>query len=105
MALVDTGARRSCVTEALAQRAGLQRIGRVEVWNIKRPESHWTYLFNVAIWPDAVAGDPPSPFDIEAEIKGIDVANHSYFDMLMGMDIISQGRLLIDRDGTFELEF
>lgn len=26
-------------------------------------------------------------------------------DMLIGMDIISQGRLLLERDGSFEMAF
>lgn len=34
-ALVDTGARRTCVTERVVQAIGLKRKGRAEIWNIQ----------------------------------------------------------------------
>lgn len=105
MALVDTGARRTCVTERVVQDIGLQRIGQAEVWNVKRPERHWTYLFHVGIWPFSEDGSPLPIFGIGEEIEGIDVGNHPYFDVLLGMDIISQGTLLVERGKTFELRF
>lgn len=104
-ALVDTGARRTCVTEEVAQALNMRRIGEVEVWNVKRPERHWTYLFNVAIWPDSDDGRPLPPYGIGDEIEGIDVGNHPYFDVLLGMDIISRGRLLIEPSGQFSMSF
>ena len=105
-ALVDTGARRTCVTERVVQAIGLKRKGRAEIWNIKRSESHWTYLFHVAIWPDPVDAFTPScPFGIGPEIEGIDVGNNYFFDVLLGMDIISQGSLHLERDGSFVMAF
>ena len=104
-ALVDTGARRTCVTEAVVQKLDLRRRGRVEIWNIKRPELHWTYLFYLGIWPDTDDGSPPTPFGIGSEIEGIDVGNNHFFDVLLGMDIISQGSLNLDRSGHFEMAF
>jgi hypothetical protein len=104
-ALVDTGARRTCITEKIAQDLGMRRIGEVEVWNVKRPERHWTYLFHVAIWPESAEGLPLPPYGIGDEIEGIDVGNHPYFDVLLGMDIISQGRFLIEPNRRFSLAF
>ena len=105
MALVDTGARRTCVAETVAQRLNMRRVGRVEVWNVKRPELHWTYLFQVGIWPDPIAGTPSGFFGIGEPIEGIDVGNHPFFDVLLGMDIISQGKFVIEKDGEFSLDF
>ena len=103
---MDTGALRTCVTERVVQAVGLRRKGRAEIWNIKRPEMHWTYLFHVGIWPDSADDFTPSAiFGIGPEIEGIDVGNNRFFDVLLGMDIISQGYLHLERDGTFEMGF
>ena len=106
VALVDTGALRTCVTEKVVQQLSLRRRGRADIWNVKRPETHWTYLFHVGIWPDTEDPyDPPAIFGIGREIEGIDVGNHPYFDVLLGMYIIGQGSLRLDLDGSFELAF
>lgn len=104
-ALVDTGARRTCITERIAQDLNMRRIGQASVWNIKREERHWTYLFHVAVWPDSSDGSPSPPYGIGEEIEGIDVGNHPYFDVLLGMDIISRGRLVVEPTGHFSLTF
>ena len=105
-ALVDTGARRTCVTESIVHKVGLKRKGRAEIWNIKRPETHWTYLFHVAIWPNSDDPQVPSaPFGIGPEIEGIDVGNNHFFDVLLGMDIISLGSFQLNMDGTFKFTF
>lgn len=67
---------------------------------------HFTYLFHVAIWPDQHDGSEPSaPFGIGDEIEGIDVGDNRFFDVLLGMDILSQGSLHLERNGEFELTF
>ncbi|MFN3387377.1 MAG: hypothetical protein ACK40O_00465 [Allosphingosinicella sp.] len=105
-ALVDTGALRTCVTERVVQALALKRRGRIEIWNIKRPEQHWTYLFHVGIWPEPLEpNEPASIFGIGSEVEGIDVGDNRFFDVLLGMDIISQGSLHLKLDGTFEIAF
>lgn len=49
IALIDTGALRTCVSQNVVQRLGLERQGRIEIGNVKRTELHWTYLFYVGI--------------------------------------------------------
>ena len=44
-------------------------------------------------------------FGIGDEIEGIDIGNHPYFDVLLGMDIITRGSLKLALDSTFELAF
>lgn len=107
MALVDTGARRTCVSQNVVQQVGLQRCGRVDVWNIKRSETHWTYLFNLAFLPthdDAGELSVQSWFGYDAEIEGIDVGNHPYFDVLIGMDVLSKFDFCIFRSGAFQIQ-
>jgi len=70
----------------------LQRIGQVDVWNVKRPERHWTYLFHVGIWPEHDDGSPSPIFGIGDEIEGIDVGNHPYFDVLLGSGPVDQSQ-------------
>lgn len=105
LALVDTGALRTCIGERVVQELGLKRKSRAQIWNVKRSEPHWTYLFHVGIWPDTENGAPSAIFGIGREIEGIDVGNHPYFDVLLGMDIIRQGSLCLELDGSFELAF
>jgi len=103
-ALVDTGALRTCVTQNVVDRLQLVRWGRMPVGNVKRTEMHWTYMFRVCIWPEA-EGSLPIPFGIGREIEGIDVGDSRHYDVLLGMDIISQGSLRLELDGSFELAF
>lgn len=77
----------------------------MEVGNVKRTELHWTYLFYVGIWPESDDGSPSNPFGIGNEIEGIDVGDSRYYDVLLGMDIIAQGSLHLELDGSFELAF
>lgn len=105
-ALLDTGATRTCVTEKVVQAIGLKRKGRVEIWNIKRNEIHWTYLFHVGVWPNSTSvQQAQTVFGIGDEIEGIDVGNNKFFDVLLGMDILAQGSFHLRKDGTFTFEF
>jgi hypothetical protein len=111
-ALVDTGALRTCVTQNVVDRLQLARWGRIPVGNVKRTEMHWTYMFRVCIWPETYDGVPPrpfgiggEPFGIGGEIEGIDVGDSRYYDVLLGMNIISRGSLHLELDGSFELAF
>lgn len=104
-ALVDTGAVRTCVTERVVQQLGMKRRGRVDIWNVKRAEQHFTYMFHVGIWPETDDGSVATIFGLGDEIEGIDVGNHPYFDVLLGMDIIAKGTLRLELDGSFEMSF
>ena len=103
-ALIDTGALRTCVSERIVADLKLPRTGRVDVHNVKRSESHFTYLFHVGIWPDA-DGSSPTIIGIGDEIEGIDLGFNKFFDVLLGMDVISRGYLHIEQDRSFVLGF
>lgn len=103
-ALIDTGALRTCVSERIVSELKLSKTGRIDVFNVKRAESHWTYLFYVGIWPDD-DGERPTVIGIGDEITGIDLGFNKFFDVLLGMDVIGRGYLHIEQDGSFELGF
>ncbi len=104
-ALIDTGALRTCVSEKVIADLRLKKHGRVEISNVKRAEMHWTYLFYVGVWPDNEDGIPNTVIGIGDEIEGIDLGFNRFFDVLLGMDVITRGYLHIERDGKFELGF
>lgn len=104
-ALVDTGARRTAISQNVIDRAGLVRRSKIPVGNVKRTEDHYTYFFYVAVWPDSADGSPSAPFGIGDEIMGIDGGDSRFYDVLLGMDIITRGSLRLEHDGTFEMAF
>ncbi|MGQ7830406.1 hypothetical protein [Altererythrobacter sp. Z27] len=105
IALVDTGALRTCVTQNVVDKLKLQRRGRIQVGNVHSHAWHWTYLFHVAIWPDSDSETISAAFGIGDEVEGIDVGDSRYYDVLLGMDILQRGSLSLNQDGTFELAF
>jgi hypothetical protein len=104
-ALVDTGAKRTAISQNVIDRVGLVNRGKILVGNVKRTEEHHTYLFHVGIWPETNDGVPPAVFGIGDEIMGIDGGDSRHWNVLLGMDIITRGALRLERDGSFELAF
>ena len=104
-ALVDTGASRTSISQNVIDRVGLFGRGQIPVGNVKRTEQHETYIFYVGVWPEAEDGTPSATFGIGDAIMGIDGGDSRYYDVLLGMDIITQGSLRLDKDGSFELAF
>lgn len=104
-ALVDTGATRTAISRNVINKVGLKPFGQIEVGNVKRTETHDTFLFYVGVWPDRSNDLPSAVFGIGNEIMGIDGGDSRYYDVLLGMDIIAQGSLKLKLDGVFELGF
>ena len=105
IALVDTGASRTSISRNVIDRAKLTGRGQIPVGNVKRTELHETYLFYLGVWPETEDGSPSAPFGIGEAIMGIDGGDSRYYDVLLGMDILSQGTLNLALDGSFELGF
>jgi gag-polyprotein putative aspartyl protease len=104
-ALVDTGASRTAISQNVINRVGLASRGQIQVGNVKRTELHDTFIFHVGIWPDNELGEPSAPFGIGDPIMGIDGGDSRYYDVLLGMDILTRGSLHLKHDATFELAF
>lgn len=104
-ALVDTGATRTAISQNVIDRAGLRSRGQISVGNVRRTELHDTFLFYVGVWPETADGSLPAVFGIGDAIMGIDGGDSRYYDVLLGMDIVTRGTLSITLDKTFELGF
>ena len=53
---------------------------------------------------DGTLGATRSPFYFPEPVLGVDFVDNSGFDVLVGMDLLSQGRLVFDK-GSFEFSF
>ena len=104
-ALIDTGASRTAISQNVIDRVGLISRGKIQVGNVKRTELHRTFFFHVGVWPDRNDGFPSSIYGVGNEIMGIDGGDSRYYDVLLGMDIITQGSFRLESDGSFELAF
>jgi hypothetical protein len=104
-ALVDTGATRTAISQNVVNRAGLVSRGQISVGNVKRTEMHETYIFYVGVWPESADGTPSAVYGVGDEIMGIDGGDSRYYDILLGMDIITKAAFRINLDHGFELAF
>jgi hypothetical protein len=105
--LLDTGAQITCVTRATAARVGLRPRGKKRLGNVSNIEMHTSYSFVLGVWYSVEGGDTLNEtrgyygFD---PILGCDFKDNVDFDVLIGMDIISQGDFSTTRTGEFRWE-
>jgi hypothetical protein len=105
-ALVDTGATATSVSPQVAQRLNLRPAGKRDVMTANGLKRARYYEFQVALLGSTQSGAAPPFFVLPNAIKGNELnADGMAFDILLGMDVISQGDLIIRRDGSFTFEF
>lgn len=108
-ALIDTGATATSITPNAAAKLGLRMAGRQNVLTAGGPQYVPYYVFYVGfVYPEGV--NPiakPATFHVLPDpVTGAAfLFNSSPFDILLGMDVISQGDLFVRRDGNFSFEF
>lgn len=61
------------------------------------------YLFRVGLF--AGTGDLPSIPYVFAETEGFRLRQRDDFDVIIGMDILNEGRFEMRKNGAWELEF
>ena len=110
-ALVDTGAQKTMVSKAAAEKVGLRPIGTVPVMGVGGVSQHQNYLFHIAfVLRVQLSGDAreevaaihtlPDPIEgAELDLEG------AGFDVLLGMDILSTGSLAVEGSGTYSFSF
>lgn len=102
--LIDTGAQCTCITRSTAKLVGLKPRGKKRLGNVSNIEMHTAYSFVLGVWYSIDEGDINNEtkgyygFD---PVLGCDFKDNPDFDVLIGMDIISQGDFSTKRDGTF----
>jgi hypothetical protein len=111
-ALVDTGATTTMISPSVVSDLELSPCGRLPLATISGVP-HWplAYLFHVGFAPAEVPGSSlgtSKVFSVHvhtAVIKGAELPSESGFDVLLGMDIISTGRLEVAPTGDFSFTF
>lgn len=107
-ALVDTGATATSISPGAASRLKLRPMGRRDVQTANGLRRSRSYEFQIAILSatDGTVSAPTPFFVLPNSVRGNELLPDAFpFDILLGMDVISQGDLTIRRDGTFSFEF
>jgi hypothetical protein len=100
-ALVDTGSSVSGVTGHLAESIGLVGLGKRPLKSAQGEGQVERYAFRLGLSPD---GENGFPFVFD-EVIGIELTNAFEFNALIGMDILGQCDLNIERTGQCRLRF
>lgn len=102
-ALIDTGATETSISPQTVRRLRLSPNGKRDVITANGVRRTRFYDFQIAI----LSGPDDTPFFVlPVVISGSELNTDKVgFDILLGMDVISQGDLIIRRDGTFTFEF
>ena len=103
--LMDTGAQRTCITRSAALKLQLTPRGKLRIGNVSGVTNHMAYSFSIGFWYEIDGGETMNVaknyfgFD---PVMGADFKDNNDFDVLIGMDIISQGELVVrKRDYQF----
>ncbi len=101
-ALIDTGATASGISGNLAGRLGLSSIGKRLLASAHTDDHVDRYIFRVGLVPDGAA--PAIPFVFE-EVQGFRLRDGFLFEAIIGMDILGQCDLSMDRMRRCRLVF
>lgn len=108
-ALIDTGATSTMITRRVVRTLGLQPATKVLYRN--KDGLLWTpaYLFHVVFHPPVPSANNTQPISrtrvFKRVIVGGEIEDQPSFDVLLGMDVITSGKLTVSSDGTFKFEF
>lgn len=106
VALLDTGATTKAVTGELAEKLGLPLAGERNVASAHGDQLVERYLFRVGLFATTAADEPtlpvPHTFD---EIEGFRIRTGFRFEALLGMDVLAQCDLHVDRRRHVRLTF
>ena len=99
-ALVNTGAEFSGVSSKVISELGLKPVGKKDVHSAVRLSRVSSYAFEIGLPIDA-EGDSPTELDLMISgthislgvVEGVEVHETPSYEVILGMDIISQGDL------------
>ena len=107
-ALLDTGADITCVLPHVVKESFLVSRGLVKMTSGTGTYDHMTYLIHLGVWCETVV-DIDGDLEVERtlyQIPGAHIAAeiraNSWFDLIIGMDIISQHELSFGKGGQFK---
>ena len=104
-ALLDTGSTTTGITPRVARSLCLARRGKRPIGSAQGEGQAERYLFRIGFHVVSPApSDPTFPFVFE-DVIGFELAENFMFDALIGMDILSQCDLQMERCGGWTLSF
>lgn len=106
-ALLDTGADITCVLPHVVRENFLVSRGLVDMTSGNGSFQHMSYLIRLGIWCEKVV-EVAGELDVERTLYQIpgdhiaaEIQTNAWFDVIIGMDIISQHTLSFTRGGQF----
>jgi len=106
-ALIDTGATRTCISRQIVERHDLDFRTKVLVQGAdSMPARRPAYAFSLGVFCETAdrLGDATTLFVLPQELIAPAFLERAGFDVLIGMDFLSTGKLVIDRQ-LFSFEF
>jgi hypothetical protein len=102
-ALLDTGATTSWISPKVISDLGLTEVGKDRVSFAMDQRLAPVYLFRLGAFADGTIGQG-LPF-VFAETRGFRMNQRDDFDVILGMNVLSQGDLSVRRTGDWNLKF
>ncbi|HEU0045537.1 hypothetical protein [Sphingomonas sp.] len=104
-ALIDKSATRTCLTAELIQQLGLPPRGKVLVSSATSyPERRKAYGYSLGLFCTSGPTDR-TLYVLADEFVAPPFQDNDNFQVLLGMDLASRGRLVFEEDGSFEFSF
>ena len=101
-ALLDTGATSSAIGPQIIEKMQLRPYSKRPVVVATEQRLVDYYFFRVGLFTDDAAAPIPYVF---AETSGFGMQASDSFDIILGMDVLSQCDFTMDRDGEWKLTF
>jgi len=108
LALIDTGATRTCITGNIIRRFDLQPVSKLLVASAtSAPERRRAYEVSLGLFcsSDVMHSETTSLYVLNQPFVAPIFIDNNNFDVLIGMDLISQGRLVFEMGGDFSFKF
>ena len=104
--LIDTGATRTCITQRLVERFELRSVMKVLVASATSyPERRRAYEFSLGLFCQDELSEQRALYVLPNSFVAPIFQNNGNFDVLIGMDLLSQGRLVFETGGNFSFDF
>jgi len=105
-ALIDTGATRTCITQRVIAGLRLQAKRKMLVASAtSTPERRMAYSYSLGLFCRNDLSEELSLYVVQHEFVAPWFQDNASFDVLLGMDVLSQGTLLFEPDQTFTFTF
>jgi hypothetical protein len=106
-ALLDTGAQRTCLTQATINTEGLKHHGKRPLRNVHNTAIARLYFANIGFWSNGTSDDPSSMgrsyYAWDRPIEVMSIADNENFDVIIGMDVLENFSFSFATGGGFEI--